>query len=422
MGKSMEKLKIAIVADCHLNRTSYKNEDDITFTSLSFRSFDFMKSFKWIVDQITTDIKPDLVVINGDVYDSFHPSNYSMAFFHSQLYRLSSSNIPVLILVGNHEVCQTTHALLSLKELRLKNVRVIDKPQTIIFNGHLLILFPYTIDVEQRKITIREEFFNFVSSVERKITESPELKGVTSLFFGHFGVKGALCNKYSVKVGDNVCEKRLVNNKEGDISLADLEKIGATYIFLGDYHKHQVLDVKNSTAMYSGSIERTDMSEANDQKGFIVYDSESQIDGKYGKCKFIVYPNVRPMVEFRGDYQSIVKQINQIAGTHNGSIVKIKFSGDENNRIEFDSNRKELERLIKDKIDPIFIMKTQFDVVADGEKKLSETEQSASEKDYLTDVEVINVVKDIICEKVKDKKECDNLIVLANEIYISVKN
>lgn len=414
-------MKIVIVADCHLNRTSYKNEDDIVFTSLSFRSFDFMKSFQWIVDKILNEIKPDLVVINGDSYDTFHPSNHSMAFFHKQLHRLSSVNIPVFILVGNHEVCQTNHALLSLKELRLSNIKVIDRYQTLPFKGHNLLFFPYTLDVEQGKVTIREDFYKFLEYVDKKVKANSELEKLPSIFFGHFGVKGALCNKYTVKSGDNKVERRVVNTKEGDITCSDLEKIGASYIFLGDYHKHQILDVKNSCAMYSGSIERTDMTEANDEKGFLIYDSEMADNGKYGKCQFIVYPTPRPMVQLTGDYAEICSQVAKLDDSSKGAIVKIKFTGNDENRNEFDSNRKDLDKIIKDKINPIFIMKPQMSMAEDDKKELTEAEQDASDKEHLTDVEVINVVKEIIREKITDKDEVAALIALANEIYISVK-
>ena len=44
-------MKISFIADCHLNKTSYKDDESFMFTSLSFRPQDFMKSLEYMVDK-----------------------------------------------------------------------------------------------------------------------------------------------------------------------------------------------------------------------------------------------------------------------------------------------------------------------------------------------------------------------------------
>jgi len=405
-------MKIANIADAHLNRTSYRNENDIVFTNLSFRSADFMKAFEWIIDKNINELHPDLVVFPGDIYDNFHPSNTSTAFFNAQVTKLAEARIPSIVLVGNHEVCQTNHALSSLKALKLKNIKVIDEPCVIKFKDTNLALFPYSIAIEQKQITMVKAFNTFIESIP---------KDLPIFFFGHFGVKGAITNKYSVNASNMKIEKSLVNKNENDITISDLERIGASYIFLGDYHRHQILPVKNSFAFYTGSIEKTDMSENKEDKGFIFYDSDCEELSDYGKCRFIQYPNTRPMIELSGNYGEMTKALFELADDSKNAIVKLKFSGTNDERNEFENNRKDLEKLLKNKIDPIYISK-QINIVDEEEDaKASEIEQEIIEKGNLSDKEVMDIVMQIISEKEKNKEECDKLCEMANNIFLSVK-
>lgn len=418
-------MKISVVADAHLNRTSYRNEEDIVFTNLSFRSGDFMKAFTWIIDYNINVIKPNLLVFPGDVFDNYHPSNVSGGYLSSQLCKLTEAKIPSIILLGNHEVCQTNHALLVLKELKLKNIIVVDQTKIIKFQDVLLLLFPYSLDIEQKKVSMKDAFYRFLEEVQEKRESSPELKDMKSFFFGHFGVKGAVTNKYTVNSDSKKIEKSLLNTNQHDITLDDLEKIGSEYIFLGDYHRHQILPVKNSKAFYTGSIEKTDMSEANEKKGFLYYDSEAEELDKYGKCRFVEYEGTRPMLELSGDYSSIRKQLTDITDEQktgwNGAIVKLKFVGTQNERTEFENNRQDLEKILKDKINPIYISKQANIVDTEEKNKATEVELEILEKGNLSEKEVLEIVCLIISEKVKDTAESKILCEMANNIYLSSK-
>ena len=51
----------------------------------------------------TEEIKPDAVVISGDIYDRNAPSGQAVMLLDSMLTRLESMEIPVLIIAGNHD-------------------------------------------------------------------------------------------------------------------------------------------------------------------------------------------------------------------------------------------------------------------------------------------------------------------------------
>ena len=158
-------VKISYIADCHLNKSSYKDDESFLFTSIPFRSQDFMKSLEYMVDKNINEIKPDLIMFLGDIYDTFDPSNIVTAFFSEQLRKIADAKIPVIIIVGNHDICSKHHALLPLLKLNLKNIKVVENPQSVKFKDKLLLLFPYSVDVERKIITIKEQFKQFVELV-----------------------------------------------------------------------------------------------------------------------------------------------------------------------------------------------------------------------------------------------------------------
>jgi len=421
----MGTLKISIVADCHLNKAVYKGVMDAESPDLPFRTADFMKSFSYIVSENVNKIKPDLFVIAGDVFDTFDPSNDVRGFFNSQLRELSEAKIPTIILVGNHDVCKKHHALRPIAKLQLKNIKVIENPQIIEFRDKLLLLFPYSLEVEQGKILIRDQFYSFLKQVEEKIKEKPELAVKEKIFFGHFGVKGAIMNKY-VEVSDEKLvtattttqkKKNYYNNDDGDININDLDEIDAKYVFLGDFHQFQVLPTKKNIAMYCGSIERTDMTEIDQKKGFIVYDDSANEVANMGKCKFIEYPSCRPMIELRGNIKEIGEALDSLPNNLASAIVKISFVGNNNELMDFSLRLEETKRKIRQKINPIHMFGEQKVIDEEQEKEAAEIETSLVEKGHIDEVVVLGTINDMIREKESSKEEQDILIKMSGDIY-----
>lgn len=420
-------MKIGVISDCHLNKAVYKPVLDREWVNLPFRTADFMRSFQYMVDECIK-LKVDLVVIPGDVYDNYDPSNEVRGFFSGQMCKLSDAKIPVLILIGNHDVCMKHHALKDIKELGLKNIKVYEEPAILDYKEHRFLLFPYSLDIEQKKITIKDEFNKFLDKVnEKEKTSSPVL------FFGHFGVRGGKMNDYIDTVKSaNVLEdlitntttteikvkKEFINNNVNDISCADLDKLGADYVILGDYHQHQVLKTEKCIGMYTGSIEKTSMAERNQSKGFVLYDSEAEEIEFLGKCRFIEYPKCRPMIELKGDFMSIKQQFADLNySTCQDAIVKIYFEGNTEDLVNFSVGLEPFKKEIKERTNAIHVYHEQFVKNEEQELKASIIEQQIMEKGHIEETDVIDVVKEMISEQIDDEKECQLTIALAEKIY-----
>ena len=302
-----------------------------------------------------------------------------------------------------------------LLKLNLKSVKVIESPKLIKFKDKILMLFPYSVEVEKKNITIKKQFVDFVNASKSEILNNPEYHGLDIMFMGHFGVKGAYLNKYSVD--DKSEQKLFVNDNENDISVSDLDSIGAKYVVLGDYHKHQILPTNNCLAMYTGSIERTDITEANDKKGFLVYDSDKEEVDKYGKFTFIEYPNTRPMIDLVGNLQDIHKAIDNLGDNSKGAIVRLTVKGTSQEIIEFDIGQHELMKKLNQKIDPIYTKKQNKMVNKEMKKQAEEVEKNINAEGHITSSEVIDVVKDILIEREKNADEIKEIVSIAENVF-----
>ena len=414
-------MKISLIADPHLNKTIYKGVMDEEYTYIPFRNADLMRAFAFIINKNIDEIHPDLLVILGDVFDTPHPFNPVRTFFNSQLHRLAEAKIPTIILIGNHDVCSKHHALEPVGALGLNNVKVISSPTLTLFKDTILMLFPYSMEVEKKEIPIRQQFHAFVEESKEKIKTKKELQGKDVLFFGHFGVNGAVKNTYEdsnnfEELGIEPTKKQVINRNEADISIKDLEGVGAKYVFLGDYHEHQVLTKKNTVAFYIGSPEKCNFAEKDHKKGFVVYDSELPPETPLGSCTYVEYPHCRPMVELKGNYQDMLDKMDKLPPSTR-TLVKLNFIGNEKELLEYSIALDSFKKVLQSKFKPLYIYPKQKVIDEEEEKIASQIENDILSKGHIDDDDVRQVAEEAIKEKEKDPEEQIILIKMANEIY-----
>ena len=390
-------MRIAIIADPHLNKALHKGIMDVKNPTLPFRTVDHMNAFEWITSNVIDVDKPDLVVIAGDVFDTFNPSNEVRAFFFKQIKRFKDAKMPIIIMVGNHDVCRRNHALQGVEELAGKNVKVIDNPKIIAFEDHVLLLFPYSMIVERKQKTVRELFHEFIEEFHSK--RESTLKGKEAIFFGHFPVQGATMGRFLFSKEENFTKtmRPMINNDENDLGIAEIDSIGASHVFLGDFHEYQKLKTKNTHAFYAGSIERTSILELYQEKGYILYDSTFE-ESKNGKCKFIEYPHCRPMINLMGTYKEIERDYSMYSEGAEGAIVKLSFVGNKDELVEFSQGVDALKEKIKREIKPVHIYHAQKVIDIEEEKAASDIENEILENGHMESADVIDVVSEMIIE------------------------
>ncbi len=89
----MKPLSFVHVADIHLGYAQY---------NLEVRREDFNRAFKEVVDK-TVKLKPDFMIIAGDIFHHARPSNVTLEAAIKNFGRLRDADIPVLAVDGSHD-------------------------------------------------------------------------------------------------------------------------------------------------------------------------------------------------------------------------------------------------------------------------------------------------------------------------------
>ncbi len=89
----MKSLSFVHVADIHLGYTQY---------NLEVRREDFNRAFQEVVDK-TIELKPDFIIIAGDIFHNARPSNVTLEAAINNFARLRDEGIPALVVDGSHD-------------------------------------------------------------------------------------------------------------------------------------------------------------------------------------------------------------------------------------------------------------------------------------------------------------------------------
>ncbi|MDP7285648.1 MAG: exonuclease SbcCD subunit D [Dehalococcoidales bacterium] len=269
-------MRIVHLADLHLGVESYGRLDPTT--GLSSRLLDCLTALDKVVDYALEN-KVDLVLFCGDAYKTREPSPTQQREFAKRISRLSAGNIPVFLLVGNHDLPNATGQATATEifdTLAVKNVYVSSRPdiyQIPTPSGPIQIVsLPWprrsallsreeakNLDFNQIKERLQQEL---TFAIKKMLAElNPALPTIMA---AHVWVTGAT-------VGS---EKMMTIGQEPALLLGNLANPAFDYVALGHIHRHQVLN-ESPPVTYAGSLERLDFNDEADEKGFYLVEIES---------------------------------------------------------------------------------------------------------------------------------------------------
>ena len=290
-------IKILHFADAHIDMANYGRHDPVS--GLPLRVLDFLKSLDTIVDTAIEE-RVDLVLFAGDAYKDRNPAPTFQREWGRRIMRLSRANIPVLLLVGNHDLSPAlgrAHALDPFDTLEVPNVRVLDKPQFLgpdaLWSLPLqVIALPWVTRsglMASQGLSAAEPGKVF-EVLEHRLTElvqawleqiDPALPVVLT---AHGSVQGALYGGERTVMlgGDLVLPGSLVRDPRLD------------YVALGHIHKPQNLNENaHPPVVYPGSIERVDFGEVEDDKFFVL----AQVERGHTSVEWRKISGVRPFID-----------------------------------------------------------------------------------------------------------------------------
>lgn len=287
---------IAVVADLHLNNSTYGKRMS---NGLALKTEDAIEALDFIVDEcIARGISH--LIFAGDIYDNANPTSDVRGVFNERMQRLIDAGILVTLMVGNHDACSKHHTLVPLKGWN-KNLRIVDRFGMEVSGEICYVYVPHTDEVERKEQSFKD--YIKILSKNKKLKNHDHV-----VMFGHFPVCGACQNDKSV------------NGNDRNVSIAELKELGFEICFLGDFHKRQLL-CESPRIMYIGSPERKDFNEANQEKGFCTYNTDTR------EVDWVNY-NARRMIELSGEnLDEILEGIDKSDLTD--AIVKVRVIGDE---------------------------------------------------------------------------------------------
>jgi exonuclease SbcD len=284
-----QSINLLHLADIHIGIENYGRLD--SKAGLNSRVVDFLRRLSQVID-MALEREVDACVFAGDAYKNQRPSPTFQREFARRIKRLSDEGVPVVLLVGNHDMATADRAASSLEifgVFDVPGVIVADREEvhqiTCKRNQPLQVA---TVPYPQRtRLLTREQYKNMtLDDLDMEIArilgqnfadlaaEASEQPDIPAVLTAHLSVSEAKQgSEQSVMIGrDVVVLKSVLANPAWD------------YVALGHIHKHQELNGgQHPPIVYPGSLERIDFGEEGERKGFVM----AQIERGHTEWDFV---------------------------------------------------------------------------------------------------------------------------------------
>lgn len=258
-------MKIAHLADLHLGYRAYHR---MNARGGNMREADVADAFRQAVNRIT-ELRPDLVLVAGDVFHTVRPSNTSIADAFRQFSLMADRlpDVPIVMIAGNHDSPRSSDTGNILNLFReIDGVRVVCD--------------------ECRSIRLPEIDTSILCLPHVSLSTGEEVQ-----IEPDSGSKHNVLMLHGTLRGEKADQKLVYMSEYGGAEIPEEKVVYGDwdYVALGHYHKMEDLA---SNAWYSGGLERTSTNIwfEREDKGFLVYSTKS------GRAEFEPV-QTRPMVD-----------------------------------------------------------------------------------------------------------------------------
>lgn len=248
---------------------------------------------------IIDDEKVETVIIAGDVYDRSLPPNEALELFDEFLYQLSSRNVNVFVISGNHDSPERiSYCGRMMTENKIFLSPVYDgnvKPITLNddYGEVNFYLLPFVRPADIRRYFPDENIENYTDAVEVAIDNMNVDFNERNILVTHQFVTGAeLSESEDIIVGGT-------DNVSGEVF------DGFDYVALGHIHREQTVGKDN--IRYCGTPLKYSFSEAKNIKSVTILDFNDKGNIEYSK---IPLTPLRDMREIRGTYYELTLKSN----------------------------------------------------------------------------------------------------------------
>jgi exonuclease SbcD len=320
-------VRILHFSDLHIGMENYGEIDPDS--GVNGRVMDFLRRFTEVVDY-ALEHEVDLVLFAGDAYKTREPNSTYRREFARRIKRVADAGIPVVLLVGNHDLPSQEKRASTLEIFRtlgVPNVTVAGRDRLhrlTTRRGEVVQVATVPYPIRQRLLE-REEYADktiaeldaavqqIVAENIRALAEQVD-PALPAVLLGHFSVSEA---RYG-------SERSVMLGRDVVVLKSALADPAWDYVGLGHIHRHQELNNgQHPPVLYAGSLERIDFGEEAEPKGFVV------AEVKRGECAWAFHPvSARRFVTIRADLRAeadpLAAALDAI-GRHNvdGAVVRL---------------------------------------------------------------------------------------------------
>jgi exonuclease SbcD len=259
-------------ADLHFGMENYGRIDPKS--GIHSRLLDFDRALNFCIDY-AIEKQVDFFLFSGDAYKTATPTPTHQRLLLNCFLRLFKANIPLIIIVGNHDNPLSfgkAHALEIFGQIPINGFHVIAQPTSLKLdtkNGPVQIVgIPWpsranlALNAQHTGSSVVELASYISDSVSTIIKQfAAELDpSIPAVLGGHLTVSNGIFSG---------SEKRAIYGTDPVLLPSQLAIAPFDYIGLGHLHRYQNLNMHGYPAVvYSGSIERVDFGERKEDKGF----------------------------------------------------------------------------------------------------------------------------------------------------------
>lgn len=316
-------------ADIHFGMENYGKID--AKTGIHSRLLDFERALNACID-VALDQNVDFFLFSGDAYKTAHPTPTQQRLLMHCLLRLYRANIPVVLVIGNHDNPLSfgkAHALDVFGNLPLDGFHVIAQPRSFILatkqgpvqivgipwpTRNTLALSDKHVFKSATEITeyIAQAVGSIISSYAKKLDPS-----LPAILAGHLTVSSGIFSG---------SEKRAIYGTDPVLLPSQLAVTPFDYVALGHLHRYQNLNPNGHPAVvYAGSIERVDFGERKEDKGFCLVTIHSKEKTSHEFIKTPMRPFIQIEVTLKSGDQT--QQILDVIAHHEvrDAVLKILY-------------------------------------------------------------------------------------------------
>jgi exonuclease SbcD len=270
----MNEIRILHLADVHVGMENYGRIDPAT--GLNGRVMDFLRRLSQVVDY-ALDHEIDLVLFAGDAYKNRDPNSTYRREFARRIKRLADAGIPVVLLVGNHDLPAQERRATSIdifRTLEVPNVLVGNRDQVHLVTtrrGAPIQVGTVPYPVRQRLLA-REQYKDKTIAELDVLVQQLVAENIRALAAQvDSSIPAVLCGHFSVSDAKFGSERSVMLGRDVVVLKSVLADAAWDYVALGHIHRHQTLNEgQHPPIVYCGSLERIDFGEEREVKGFVV--------------------------------------------------------------------------------------------------------------------------------------------------------